>query len=129
MSSKKLVIFAVSCLIMILVVFLFTSKNHRIIHKEVSAYSLSSSQLIYDFHQDYEAALIKYSNQTITISGRVTQKLENSLVIQDKIHCVFANSVDDLKPPSSVTIKGRCVGYDDLLHEIKMDQCILLQDE
>jgi hypothetical protein len=30
-----------------------------------------------------------------------------------------------LKVNDSVTVKGRCIGFDDLLEEIKLDQCTI----
>ena len=36
--------------------------------------------------------------------------------------------IDDELLNNDVTIKGRCIGYDDLLEELKMDQCIIIKN-
>lgn len=107
-------------------VYFYSFQSHRDIQNEVSLYSLQSEELIREFDQNSAIALSKYSNQVITFTGTLTQQLETSLVIQNRIHCSLIDSLSPLKLKSTLVIKGRCVGYDDLLNEIKLDQCAIL---
>lgn len=33
----------------------------------------------------------------------------------------------ELKANNPISVKGRCIGYDDLLEEIKLDQCSIVK--
>jgi hypothetical protein len=50
------------------------------------------------------------------------------MILNEKLFLTF-NSTDglDIQPQKLVKIKGRFVGYDDLMEELKMDQCILIK--
>jgi hypothetical protein len=50
-----------------------------------------------------------------------------NVTINNKIYCQFESLNNDLKVNDSVAIKGRCIGFDDLLEEIKLDQCSIIK--
>ena len=68
-------------------------------------------------------AELKYLDQTIVVSGLITSVNAENITISNKIYCQFETLNNDLKVNVSVAIKGRCIGFDDLLEEIKLDQC------
>lgn len=104
-------------------------KSHRIIKNETPHYSKNSSDLINDFTSNYEIASQKYIDKTIQLTGVISAINETSLEIDNKIICYFSDMlIDDELLNNSVTIKGRCIGYDDLLEELKMDQCIIIKN-
>ena len=80
-----------------------------------------------EFAKNTELATSKYLNKAIEITGKVTA-VENSLVtLNGKISCLLqTNEKVDLN--TSIVIKGRVTGYDDLLEELKLDQCIIIKD-
>ena len=48
----------------------------------------------------------------------------NDMTLNEVIFCQFIDSIDsDFKPGMSITVKGRMIGYDDLLEQVKLDQC------
>ena len=57
------------------------------------------------------------------MSGIVTAIGSKSVTISNKIYCQFETLNSDLKVNDSIAVKGRCIGFDDLLEEIKLDQC------
>ncbi|WP_310555850.1 OB-fold protein [Flavobacterium sp.] len=72
----------------------------------------------------------KYLNKIIEISGIVTQidAAQKAILIDEKLFAIVVNSdFEKVKLNSNVHIKGRFLGYDELLEEIKLDNCYLIQ--
>lgn len=122
--KRNTVIFIVLAVIAVIVFagYNYLYKEARNIQAEEAAYTITANQLLSDYKTDSKAADSKYLNNTITVKGRVT-RAENSLVIVDStIVCQFLKEpVITSKEP--VAIKGRCIGYDELFEEVKLDQC------
>ena len=104
-------------------------KSHRNIKTEIPHYSKNSSDLINDFASNYEIASQKYIDKTIQLTGVVSAINETSLEIDNKVICYFNDMIFDKELlKNDITIKGRCIGYDDLLDELKLDQCIIIKN-
>lgn len=83
----------------------------------------SSEDFLLKVQEDFDA----WNNKAIEISGTITAKDENGIILDNQIYCQFRNdfSSENLKENEAVTLKGRVIGYDDLLEELKLNQCIL----
>ena len=103
-------------------------KDHRNIESENAQFSLTAQQIHSEFNNDPVVSQNKYGNQTIEISGFVSEINETEITIDDKVFCQFSEQITQEEIPlySKITIKGRFIGYDDLLEQIKLDQCILI---
>lgn len=97
----------------------------RKIDTEHAEYKLSATAIFDEFYADTQKANAKYLNKAVEISGKVTS-IEKNLVIVDSIVACQLQSISYLKVESQVTIKGRITGYDDLLEELKLDQCYII---
>ena len=101
--------------------------GERNLETEKSAFVVSSSTIYDEFAKNTELATSKYLNKAIEITGKVTA-VENSLVtLNGKISCQFQIEQKEVVG-SQIVIKGRVTGYDDLLEELKLDQCIIIKD-
>lgn len=102
-------------------------KDHRNIEGENAQYSLTAHQIHSEFNIDPIVSQNKYLNKTIEISGNVSEINENEITINDMVFCQFSEKTiqQEIKLNSKITIKGRFIGYDDLLEQIKLDQCII----
>ena len=80
-----------------------------------------------EFIQNSAQAEQKYLDQTLLVSGLVTAIDSKSLTIENKVYAQFETLNSDLNVNDSVTVKGRCIGFDDLLEEIKLDQCSIIK--
>jgi predicted negative regulator of RcsB-dependent stress response len=110
--------------------YLYMYKDHRDIATESADYSTTVSKLQQQFKENSTTANKKYADKTIEVYGKITAAdLPNhTITIEEKLSAVFKDSVvKDLPAGKSVKIKGRFVGYDDLLEEFKMDQVSLSQ--
>jgi len=68
-----------------------------------------------------------WTGKVVQITGKVTELTEYGVVMNGTIFCQFENG-DDLQSiveNQQINIKGKLVGFDEILMEIKLDQCIL----
>lgn len=103
-------------------------KNHRDIASEEGAFSVTANSIYAEFNTEEKAANTKYLDKTIEVSGVVTaiDIVENTIVIDEKMFVYFKDKLPvAIKMKSNVKVKGRFMGYDNLLEEMKMDQAVL----
>lgn len=101
----------------------FLYKEARNIATEKPSFSINSSDLINEYSSDPTKADSKYLNKTIEIKGKVTEVSDSTLTIDQKIFCKMNGKANENLADKTITVKGRCIGYDDLFEQIKFDQC------
>lgn len=104
----------------------YVYQDHRNIEEEKPAFNLLSVSLIKEFGHDPIASEHKYLNKTVTITGKTTEINGAYITLDSGIFCQLKDSlragpIDDQK----LTIKGRIIGYDDILEQVKLDQCTI----
>ncbi|CAM1359085.1 hypothetical protein [Tenacibaculum xiamenense] len=69
----------------------------------------------------------KWNSKIVELSGKVSELGNKGIIINRQIFCQFKNShkIKTINLNQNITIKGRVIGYDDLLEELKLNQCIL----
>ncbi|HAS46605.1 MAG TPA: hypothetical protein DCS93_39345 [Microscillaceae bacterium] len=86
-----------------------------------------------DFQQQVVHRSQKWQNAIVSLKGKVTNLDKHGITLNQTIYCQLEDSlqVARVKTNALLAIKGRFIGYDDLLEEIKLDQCIItrLKDE
>lgn len=80
-----------------------------------------------DFKAEIAQGTEKWQNAIVELSGSLSDLNDQGGMLNETIFCQFKdpNLSKRLKPGMKVTIKGRFIGYDDLLEEIKLDNCIV----
>ena len=105
----------------------YVYQDHRDIKSETSVFEMSSNNLIDEFQINPSASEIKYLDKTITVTGIITTLDEKNVLLNMSIFCLFSNKIDkNLNESQTIQIKGRFIGYDDLLEQIKIDQCHII---
>lgn len=68
-----------------------------------------------------------WENKIVELTGMVSQKDNAGIMLNSTVYCQFKNSKDleIISESQRIKIKGRIIGYDDLLEELKLDQVIL----
>ena len=120
-------IFSLILVVGILFAYHYIYPDHRIISEEPVGYNLDAESFFNEFTEDSQQAELKYLDQTIIVSGVVTSINTKSVTINNKVYGQFVILTADLKANDSIAIKGRCIGFDDLLEEIKLDQCSIIK--
>ena len=127
---KKLLVIVVSLSLIAFIGYKYMYKSHRDISSETVTYSVSVLDVYTAFQKNDSLANVKYLDKTIEIYGKITNiDLQNKIITVDqKLLARFTMGLpSNLKLQNSITLKGRVVGYDDLLEEIQMDQCSIKQ--
>ena len=96
-------------------------------HIEKPKYALTSDSLFHHFSINQKEANQIYINQILKIKGVINTVSENQLILYPGIACLVDSNIkiNGVLPKDTIEIKGRCVGFDDLFLEVKMDQITL----
>jgi len=67
--------------------------------------------------------------EVIEIQGNITSIEKDGVILNNHIYCQFDNPEKhkNLKENMLVSIKGKMIGFDELLMEIKLNQCIIIK--
>ena len=81
-----------------------------------------ANELVWRFQMNEGTELL---NQVVQVNGKVTG-IDSLLVILDHQVICAPDPSSSLVPTigESITIKGRCIGYDDLLKELRLDHVV-----
>lgn len=106
--------------------YLYVSKNHRNIAKEAATYQFTAEELASQFAINPDQSESKYLNQVIEVTGTISEANEQELVLDNTVICLFQNTPILTSKNKTLTLKGRFIGYDNLLEKLKLDQCIII---
>ncbi len=126
--KKKLFYFSLLLIVVIFAVYKYMYQSHRDITSEDAAFSKTVSDVFEAFTNNDSLANKTYLDKTILVKGKITDiDLTNKLItVDEKLSARFIKKIPDkIKLQDSITLKGRVVGFDDLLEEIQMDQCTI----
>lgn len=127
MKRKKTAIVAAILLLMVSAGVYFyygiIFKEARNIESETPDFSLTAKKLLEDYNEDPKNANSIYLNKTIEITGLATKETDSSLILENSVFCLFKEKLKDKMINNKTTIKGKCIGYDELFMEVKIDQC------
>lgn len=98
----------------------------RDLETEKSEFVVEGSKIKEEFTTNSESATTKYLNKAVEISGKVTAIDKNVVTINETISCQLKTETA-VTLNSNVVIKGRVTGFDDLLEELKLDQCLIVK--
>lgn len=104
-------------------VYKYTYKPHKTIEELESNYTGSSS----DFLEKANINFDEWNSKVVELTGEITSIDNEGITLNNQIFCQFKvpNKITTLNLNQKITIKGRVIGYDDLLEELKLNQCIL----
>lgn len=124
MKKKWLIIIPLLIAVGLFAGYKYVYKDHRDIAAEEAEFTLKVSDLQKAFTENDSLANAKYADKTIVVSGKVTStdNEARTITLDDKLSATMSQQPKSATPGQLVTIKGRFVGYDDLLEELKMDQ-------
>jgi hypothetical protein len=89
------------------------------------AFTVTSKNITDEFALNVPGATKKYSDKAIAVSGIVTAVTDSIVTIDNTIICNFKTPDTTIKNDQAITVKGRLVGFDDLMGELKLDQCTI----
>ena len=101
----------------------YAYKPHETIEESTSIFKGEASSFMQKANENFN----NWNSKVVTIAGKVTSIDKEGITLNEQIFCQFKNSKDILliKENTLIQIKGRVIGYDNLLDELKLNQCIL----
>lgn len=123
---KKPLLIALILMVLVFFGYNYLYQDHRDIAKEEAEYVMSSHELAADFAEN-SVTRNEYLDKTIVIAGKISAVNNESITLNNKVFCQFDKQLTGLEPGSTIKIKGRCIGYDGLLEQVKLDQCSIIK--
>ena len=80
-----------------------------------------------EFKQLLQSHFEKWNNKIVQISGTITEINEDGILLNHDVYCQFEDKLINVAEDDVITLKGRVIGYDELLEETKLNQCIIIQ--
>lgn len=97
----------------------------RDLQSEEAAFTLKAKDFITEFTVKETDANKKYLEKPVVISGVITSINDKEVLLDEVVVCGFTTADTSLKVGQTVAVKGRVVGFDDLMGSVNMDQCSL----
>lgn len=125
---RKWIILVVLVVIIAILGYNYMYQEHRNVATEKAAYSFTATSLSEEFQINPKASEFKYLDKIIQVSGTISSADEKTLTLNNVVFCQFSIPIatNTIKIDDPLVIKGRFIGYDDLLEEIKLDQCQII---
>lgn len=122
MKIKRKSYYFFGFLLVVLLGYTYLFQEHRKIDEESPEFILSSELIHQEFDKTLKSAEFRYLDKTIVVKGRITELNSTDLTLDDKIYCKFNEGISFVLG-QAVAIQGRCIGFDELLEQVKLDQC------
>ena len=130
MSTKRKNIVLIAMAIVAIIcatAYFYLHQDHRDIQGEEAEFVLTTSKFHAEFMAGAAVSGNKYLNKTIAVSGNISEINDTEITLEDKVFCQFSTPMNKKRAlHSKIEIKGRFIGYDDLLEQIKLDQCTII---
>jgi len=128
--KKKIIISLIVIIGAVITSYNYIYKEARNISEETPEYILSSKNLKVELNNSQDAVVKKYLDKTIQVSGKVTEVNKNFLMLDGYITVYLINKQKTLLSINDeIFVKGRFIGYDELLEELKLDQSTIINKQ
>ena len=94
-------------------------------HKDVETTPAFFTGNSIEFHQQFNTDYSIVFTKTIEITGKVTSVVSEGFILDGTIYCQLQPNQKMPSTSQMVSVKGTVIGYDDLLNELKLNECIL----
>ena len=95
----------------------------RDVQSEEAKFIVTSATIVNEFVTNIELSNKKYLDKPVVISGKVTSVNGINVILDETVNCIFEKFDPSIKKQKTILVKGRVIGYDDLLGELKIDMC------
>ena len=124
--KKTRIIAIIGLLALVIGVLVYNYVMHggaRDLSQETADYTITSKEIVAEFTTNTALANKKYLEKAVAVKGIVTNKIENEIILDNGVVCIMKDKNNTIRINETITLKGRVVGYDDLMQEVKLDQC------
>ena len=134
MTKNKITLITISLLFFIAffgIVFFTYNKPHKDFSAAQTDITLEAAKLYEHYQNDLSDANLKFLDKVLLVNGPVTELNSNLVIIGGNIVCSLDSSYvldTGFKLNDKISVKGRCIGYDDLFGEVRIDHCFIMQN-
>ena len=119
-------IFVVFSIFILLVFKKYIYKKHENISLKNPDLVISADKLYYDFINFTDSSNSKYLNKIIIIDGNLISLDDRNILLSPGISILLEKSTTEINRKEEIKIKGRCLGFDNILMEVKIDKATLI---
>lgn len=101
----------------------------RNVSAEDAVFNVTSKNIISEYDADIDKSNAKYLEKAIAIKGTISKINQKQIIIDNTIVCDLKEPDSSIKEGQQLTLKGRVVGYDDLMGELKLDECSVINND
>ena len=103
--------------------YMVNNMGKRDLQSEDAAFTLKAKDFVAEFTAKEVEANKKFLEKPVVISGSITSVNDKEVIVDEVVVCSFIAADASLKVGQTVNVKGRVVGFDDLMGSVNMDQC------
>ena len=124
-KSKRILLGLIIILVGAYAMYKYTYKPH----KTIDDIELKFSGNADDFLTKIQENSTIFNDAVVQVKGKVTSIESQGIHLNNSIFCQMDESVSlsELKVGQEIEVKGRMIGYDDLLEETKLDKTIIIK--
>ena len=134
MTKNKITLITISLLFFIAffgIVFFTYNKPHKDFSGAQADITLEAAKLYEHYQNNLSDANLKFLDKVLLVNGPVTELNSNLVIIGGNIVCSLDSSYvldTGIKLDDKISVKGRCIGYDELFEEVRIDHCFIMQN-
>ena len=128
MFKRKHLYFSIVLLALsVVIVYNYMYKEHRDIQTEKADFKFQTKLFANEFSEDIIKASALYLDKTIQLTGIVTEIESDNFTLDDVVVCYTDSiTIKKISLKNTFLVKGRSIGYDELLGLIKLDQVTIM---
>ncbi len=114
----------------LIIIYVIYNKPHKDFNKSPIETTIESIDLISFYQDNPDDSNTRFLDKIILVIGTITDIEKNIIVLDNSIVCKLDPSQiinDQININTEVSVKGRCIGYDDLLEEVRIDHCFIIK--
>lgn len=121
--SKVIISILVIGMIAAFIVYKYSMQPPEQIETRKSDFTGSSDLFLSEVQKDFSV----WQDKVVILEGTITNSDSKGVTLSNQIYCQLREDVQkiQLNIGQNIKLKGRVIGYDDLLEELKLDQCII----
>lgn len=124
----RLLVIGLLLAVLMVIVYRIIYPEPRDIAGQSADFTLSANELAQEM--SHAGVAKKYGDKVIHTYGRISAIDGNIITLEDGVIVHLLDvSGHVLEMGDSIAVKGRCIGYDDLLEEVKLDQASIVQEQ
>jgi hypothetical protein len=107
------------------------NKPHKDFNKSPSEVTIESEELISLYQDNTDNANARFLDKILLVKGNITNIETDIIILDNGIVCTLDPTqvvTEEIHLNKNISVKGRCIGYDDLLEEIRIDHSFIMRN-